>query len=106
MTTVAPATRRANTERALRAVAGGYSKMTPAFIARREGWTVRTVNGYLRDLEDAGLAEPICRAPGRETAWRVTDAGKAHLLDVTTAPYGTRFDLHPATLGRDQHNGN
>jgi hypothetical protein len=90
----------ARTLRILRGVCGG--RITPAQIGHRESWSPRAVMSYLRALETAGHAEPVQQLPGRETTWRITQAGKTHLQDVTGGLNGSKFEVYPATQERDQ----
>jgi len=98
--------RQEDIDRTLRMVASGYSKLTARMISHREGWTMRTVMLHLRHLENLGFAEPVAKLVGKESAWRATPAGKEHLHSVTSGAWATTVREHPATLGRDQHNGN
>jgi len=108
MATAAPATRPptererniARTLRILRGVCG--ARITPTQIGYRENWSARSVLNYLRELERDGHAEVFQRNAGKETVWRITQAGKDHLQRVTAESIGANLEPHPATLGRDQ----
>lgn len=98
-----PADRERNVARCLRILRGVCgSRITPSQIGYRENWSARSVMSYLRELERDGHAELIQQSSGRETSWRITEAGKAYLHSVTGGAIGARFDLHPAPMEGNQ----
>jgi len=103
---LASAERRANIERTLRIVAGGYGKITVNMISKRQAWGPRSVLRYLTDLEAAGQVQ---RSGGRgpnEAAWRITPAGKEYLQSVTNGCWATTVESQSPGSTEREHHGN
>jgi hypothetical protein len=101
---LASAERRANIDRTLRIVAGGYGKITVNMISRRQAWGPRTVLRYLTALEEAGHAERNGGRGPNETPWRITSAGKEYLQSVTNGCWATTVESQsPGSIEREHH---
>lgn len=69
--------------RTLELVRLGHGKLNTRMVNRMTGWTQRSSQRYLVDLEAAGLIVRTWTPGPAASRWRITDAGLARLTSST-----------------------